>query len=38
MKVIAKENNRSMSKEIEQLCKIAIKKYEMENGEIEIEK
>ena len=37
MKYIAEENNRSMSKEIELLCKNAIKKYELENGEIKIE-
>lgn len=36
MKYIAAENGRSMSKEIEQLCKNAIKKYELENGEIKI--
>ncbi len=37
IKVIAEENNRSMSKEIELLCKNHIKKYELENGEIKIE-
>ena len=37
MKVIAEENNRSLSKEVEQLCKKHIAKYEIEHGSIEIE-
>lgn len=34
MKIIAKENSRSLSKELEHACKQHIKKYELENGEI----
>lgn len=34
MKFIAEQNNRSMSKEIEYLCKTHILKYELEHGEI----
>lgn len=35
MKFIAYQNDRSMSKEIERLCKIHIQKYEELNGKIE---
>ena len=35
MKFIAEQNNRSMSKEIEYLCKNHILKYELENGPID---
>lgn len=38
MEYIAKENDRSLSKEISQACRAWIKKYELENGEIPIEK
>lgn len=34
IKVIAKENGRSVNKEIETLMKSAIKKYEVEHGPI----
>lgn len=37
MKVIADENNRSVSKEAELLIKKHIKRYEDDNGEIKIE-
>ena len=37
MKVIADENNRSVSKETELLIKKHIKRYEDDNGEIKIE-
>lgn len=36
MKVIANENSRSLAKEMEYMCKQRIKKYEEENGEINI--
>ena len=36
MKYIAEENNRSLAKEVEYLCKQNIKKYEAEHGEIQI--
>lgn len=36
MKYIASENNRSLAKEMEYLCKERIKAYELENGEINI--
>lgn len=34
MKFIANENNRSLAKEMEYLCKQKIKEYEQQNGEI----
>lgn len=37
MKFIAKQNNRSLSKEVEYLCKQTIKTYEAIHGEIRIE-
>lgn len=37
MKHIATQNSRSLSKEVEFLCKQAIKTYEAEHGEIRIE-
>lgn len=37
MKYIAEENNRSLAKEVEYLCKQNIKKYEAEHGEIQID-
>lgn len=37
MKYIASENNRSLAKEMEYLCKQRIKEYELECGEIEVE-
>lgn len=37
MEYIANENGRSLSKEIEQLCKQHIIKYEIEHGSIKIE-
>lgn len=37
MKIIAKENERSLSKEVGYACKQHIKKYELENGEIKID-
>lgn len=36
LKVIARENGRSVNKEVEVLIKEAIKKYEAENGTIQI--
>ena len=36
-KVIAKENGRSLNKEIEFLLKIAIKEYEAKNGTINVD-
>lgn len=36
MKFIAEENGRSLSKEVEMLCRNHIKKYEIENGEIKL--
>lgn len=36
LRIISAENNRSMSKEVEFLIKIHIKKYELEHGPIEI--
>lgn len=36
MKYIAKQESRSLSKELEKACKEHIKKYELENGEIHI--
>lgn len=35
MKFIANQNDRSMSKEIERLCKLHIQEYEEVNGKIE---
>lgn len=37
MKIIAEENNRSVSKEVELLIKRHIKRYEEDNGIIKIE-
>ena len=37
MKFIAEQNSRSLSKEVEFLCKLHIKNYETEHGEIKIE-
>ena len=37
MKVIADENNRSLAKEMEYLCKQRIKDYEDEHGEIDFD-
>lgn len=37
MEYIADDNGRSLSKEIEQLCKQHIIKYEIEHGSIKIE-
>ena len=37
MKVIASENNRSLAKEMEHLCKLRIKEYEQLHGEIILE-
>lgn len=37
LKVISKENGRSMSKEVETLIKNHIRKYEIDNGEIQVE-
>lgn len=36
MKIIAKDNSRSLAKEMEHLCKQRIKEYESENGEIKL--
>ena len=36
MKFIADQNSRSLSKEVEYLCKTHIRDYEAEHGEIEI--
>lgn len=38
MKYIASENNRSLAKEMEYLCKQRIKEYESKNGVIELDK
>ena len=36
MKIIAKDNSRSLAKEMEYLCKQRIKEYENEHGEIDL--
>lgn len=38
IEIVAEENNRSTSKEIELLIKKYLKRYEEDNGEIKIEK
>lgn len=37
IKFIANQNDRSMSKEIERLCKLHILEYEKQHGELKIE-
>lgn len=36
MKVIADSENRTLSKEVERLCKLHVQKWEEEHGEIKI--